>query len=186
MHRKALTPVECRICGKLVRGGFAMHERTHIPGRREALFWAMVEKRGPDECWQWKGAIKRGHKSGYGAVSWAGRHLAAHRAAWILLHGEPGELCVLHKCDNRECVNPNHLFLGTKQDNADDKVAKGRQCVGPMNGRAKLTDDLVRQIKAEHCGTKKRNNTKALAAKYGVTPWTIARVIYGGGWAHVK
>lgn len=76
-------------------------------------------------CWHYTGFINKG---GYGTIGFRGnRCFLAHRVSWILHVGEiPQGLFVLHKCDNRKCVNPDHLFLGTIQDNVDDMYAKGR------------------------------------------------------------
>jgi hypothetical protein len=77
-----------------------------------------------EECWEWQ-ASKR---SGYGAFKYSGRVMGAHVVSWELFNKEkvPVGMCVCHKCDNPPCVNPNHLFLGTKKDNAIDMVSKGR------------------------------------------------------------
>lgn len=75
-------------------------------------------------CWEWNGALRT---DGYGILKIDGRNDGAHRYSYILHNGEIGEgLLVLHKCDNRSCVNPDHLFLGTIKDNTDDKIKKGR------------------------------------------------------------
>ena len=93
----------------------------------EQRFWDKVKK--TDSCWIWK-ASYRGN--GYGGFRWNGKMVSASRASWIIKNGEipRGEgyhgLCVLHRCDNRRCVRPDHLFLGTNKDNVLDCWRKGR------------------------------------------------------------
>jgi len=105
----------------------------------EERFWAKVDKQGPipahrpelGPCWPWTGAVPK--RSGYGrfntGVKRAGHWVVvnAHRYSWKLHNGPvPDGLCVLHRCDNKPCVRPDHLFVGTKGDNNRDMVAKGR------------------------------------------------------------
>lgn len=93
----------------------------------ENRFWSKVEK--TDNCWNWVGGTS-GKKGGYGAIRLPGRKggkHGAHRVSWFIAYGYMPDLHVLHKCDNKKCVRPSHLFLGTNQDNINDKVAKGRQ-----------------------------------------------------------
>lgn len=82
-----------------------------------------------DGCWRWTGYIpKTGRRAGYGEFDFkSGKRMLAHRAAYILLVGsDPGEQCVLHKCDNPRCVRPDHLWLGSRKENNADRDAKGR------------------------------------------------------------
>lgn len=97
----------------------------------EERFWSRVRKGAEDECWEWTGPRI---PTQYGTIMVNGRVERAHRASWFLAHGPvPDGMWVLHSCDNRGCVNPIHLFLGTRQDNVDDMVRKGR---GRYPGRA--------------------------------------------------
>ena len=83
-----------------------------------------IERVSESGCWIWMAAC---YRSGYGEISFMGRARPAHRVSWIIHNGPiPDGLCVCHRCDVRQCVNPAHLFLGTKQDNTLDMHAKGR------------------------------------------------------------
>jgi hypothetical protein len=94
------------------------------------LFWADV--RLSDHCWEWVGPIGAGGYGAFGAADRAGLPQRAHRASWIIHFGPiPDGLNVLHHCDNRPCVRPSHLFLGTQADNIHDMIAKGRHAWAP-------------------------------------------------------
>lgn len=89
-------------------------------------FWAKVDKSaGKNECWLWTGKRKAGEWD-YGIHVVRGHNIRAHRTAWILTHGDPGELFVLHRCDTPACVNPSHLFLGDHDANMEDASNKKR------------------------------------------------------------
>lgn len=114
---------------------------------RVARFWSKVDKdNGPvhptlGRCWVWTANKER---DGYGLKWWAGRSTGAHRVAWLLIRGTiPDALSVLHHCDNRACVRPDHLFLGTDADNVADMVAKGRQKGGGRPGEFRARALLV-------------------------------------------
>lgn len=127
-------------------------------------------------CHEWQGYIT---KNGYGQIGNEGRIYYAHRVAWLLNHGDPGDSYVLHKCDNRCCVNPEHLFLGTFQDNMDDMINKKRNAFGTRSGHAKLTEDQVLAI---------RSSDESLAAqgrRYGVTTVTVWQVKHRTTWKHI-
>jgi len=140
-------------------------------------FWSRVEK--TDSCWLWTGRVKSAKKP-YGGFDIEGRKVRAHRFSYELHFGPiPDGLCVCHTCDNPRCVNPDHLWLGTHQDNLADMVAKGRQARGSGNGKAKLTEADVLAIRASSLGQRK------LGRIYGVTPQAISHIVHRKRWKHV-
>jgi len=122
------------------------------PRPLEARFWEKVDKRGPDECWEWKGSKT---KTGYGRINngtHSGSPLRAHRVSWEIHNGPiPEGKYVLHRCDNPGCVNPRHLWIGSQADNIRDMDRKGRRKTvsrkGEGNGNAKLTRRTVCKIR---------------------------------------
>ncbi|RWA81464.1 MAG: HNH endonuclease [Mesorhizobium sp.] len=145
-------------------------------------FWSRVEK--TESCWIWTGSLDTG---GYGSAWFEGRCRRAHRVAWMLIHGPipRGEghhgICVCHSCDNRRCVNPDHLFLGTQQQNINDQIRKGRFAdrKGRSNGRSVLTEEQVISIREDS------RNCRQLAKIYGVWPTTIERIRSKDLWPHL-
>lgn len=147
-------------------------------------FWSKVRKtRG---CWRWVGTV---HKRGRGQFWDGSRMTVAARFSYELLVGEiPPGLYVCHHCDNPLCVRPDHLFVGTQNDNMKDMAAKGRanRSVGARNGRAKLTEADVRYIRANWTYRSRTHSQKQLAAAFGVDVITIQQVLYRKRWAHVS
>jgi hypothetical protein len=134
-------------------------------------------------CREWTGATDRG---GYGNVKFFGRATGTHRVAWILENGDiPHGLWVLHRCDNPLCCNPDHLFLGTRRDNIEDMIAKGRKAVlpGSKHPNAKLYEESVRRIREASLFGAKR---KDLARLYGVIPANISMIVTRQSWRHVQ
>ena len=137
-------------------------------------------------CWIFTGALDT---AGYGliGVGGSGNVGKAHRVLFEISNGPiPNDMQVLHRCDVRCCVNPDHLFIGTLNDNMADRNAKGRQAKpkGELHNMHKLTDDDVRAIREEYAAG--GISQRALAAKYGVTKYPIQRILNGTGWTHIK
>lgn len=132
-------------------------------------------------CWLWT-ATK--NEDGYGQFKLDGQMRRAHKVSYELFVGPiPEGLDVLHKCDNRGCVNPNHLEVGTHGDNMRQMAERGRSAKGEGHGSAKLTEDQVLEIRGRYAagGVSQR----ALAAEYGVSHTTIRRVVSNKNWTHI-
>ena len=156
-------------------------------------FWARVDDAGPisphdgSQCWLWMGPVKQ---DGYGQVfTRPPKASTAHRIAWMLCNGDPGQLFVLHRCDNPRCVRADtdsaksHLFLGTAADNSKDMIVKGRagdcRVLGEKHGNAVLTTSLVveaRRLKSTGL------TYDQLALYFGVKKSTIANAVRGVNW----
>jgi hypothetical protein len=165
----------------------------------EERFWNNIDKNGrinesiPEykhlsQCWSWVGAKNR---YGYGVFGVDGKIIGAHRFSFWLHNPSfdinDTKLCVLHKCDNPECCEHAHLFLGSMGDNMRDKEEKGRgrQPKGEKNGRAKLTETQIREIREKYENEKKITYQK-IADEYGVTQTTIGDIINNKRWNHIK
>lgn len=136
-------------------------------------FWERVDKSG--DCWTWKWSRS---PQGYGRYYPTGRKLLSHRFAYEVTYGAiPDNLCVLHRCDNPACCNPDHLFLGTRTDNIADRQAKGRTRTGCLKGAtnpgAKLTAEQVRTIRDRIASGETRT---ALAKEYGTSVSTMSHI----------
>lgn len=146
-------------------------------------FWSMVSIKDEKSCWEWM-ACKS--KKGYGSIHWTAiGEDKAHRVAYILAIGNiPSDMCVLHKCDNRSCCNPNHLYAGTNAQNVIDKISRGRQpcLIGERNGRAILSSENILEIREMRRSGYK---LKDISAKYGVTMSNISQICLGKRWTEV-
>lgn len=145
-------------------------------------FWLrckIAENKTPDtsSCIEWQGTLTRG----YGRFKLDSKTHQAHRISWLIHHKEMPDLMVLHKCDNRKCVNPHHLFLGTAKTNYDDARAKGRAYVGGTtnpqfgedNPASKLTKEAVQEIRL---AIQSGSTISAIARVFNVSRGTVRNI----------
>lgn len=132
-------------------------------------------------CWQWTGSCF--YNKQYGQIKYLGKNWLTHRLAYFLCVNDiPEGLCVLHSCDNPGCINPEHLFLGTHQDNKDDCMAKDRHAYGNKIGNSRLTPDKVQEIrKLLGDGA----TILDIADQYGIGRTTVWNIRYDRTWRHV-
>jgi len=157
----------------------------------ETRFWRSVRRAGPNECWEWVG---KSRLAGYGYISLGGRgagKVLAHRLSWQIHRGElPRDgggyhgAVVMHTCDNRLCVNPTHLRLGTQTENVRDMDAKGRRKVsvrlGSDHHKTTVTEADVRFIRSS------KLSNRELGERFSMTRHGIAAIRRRTTWKHVK
>ena len=196
-------PVQCicRTCGAafnarpstVKRGGGQFCSPSCYQRDLPSRFWPRVNKSGPvpehrpelGPCWIWTGSRTL---QGYGKLGHRYRTLLAHRVSWEIANGPiTGGLWVLHECDTPPCVNPSHLRLGSPVENYEDMASRERRVNGAprgeRTGRAKLTDEAVRDIR--HLFAQGDISKRALADRYGVSAQIIYYVVTGKTWRHV-
>lgn len=155
-----------------------------IPAHLHEAFWSKIKTGAPSECWPWTASRRRGYGR-YGIAK--GPTLSAHRVAYALTKGAiPDGLCVLHKCDNPPCCNPDHLILGTIADNNADRKRKGRNGQGGARGTkhrsAKLTDsDVIDIRRAVASGA----TQPEMANAYGLSIQSVYSIVHRLHWKHI-
>jgi hypothetical protein len=161
-------------CLKSEQQSLRMKEmRLQQSGSLQDRFFARFVKL-KNGCWQWRAHTD---KDGYGVLPGDRKNTRAHRLSYELHKGQISDgFVICHHCDNPGCVNPDHLFVGTSKDNAQDALQKGRAYVGEKNGRSKLTKENIIEILSSEL------NGVQLAQKFGVTRSTINRVRRREAW----
>jgi hypothetical protein len=140
-------------------------------------FWKKVDKKSDEECWNWLGAC-----GNYGHLTVQNKQISSHRFSYLINVGDiPDGMFICHKCDNHFCVNPNHLFIGTQKDNMQDKINKNRgaDLAGTSNGKHKLTDNEVMEIRNSSLSNRK------LAKLYNVSYSLIGGIKRKERWKHL-
>jgi len=150
-------------------------------------FWPKVDKNTENGCWEWTAYKAKLRGTRYGIFR-AGPLVKAHRYSWILTNGDiPLGLKVLHKCDNSSCVNPDHLFLGTQQENILDMINKGRSNFGGTKGskqwQSKFLESQIVEIRKCYASG---DTLKQIAKRYNCSFSTIASIVRRKTWKHVK
>lgn len=180
---------DCTVCGAkaLARGLCRRHYYQQYrkerfapldPDRslRERVLAKVVK--ADNGCWLWTAGRRH---DGYGMIWRGGRAVRAHRVSYELFCGPVTDDDVIcHRCDVRNCINPEHLFLGTRLDNNQDKVAKGDQPHGEGHWRARFTDEDVLLIRSM-----RHVSDRAMAERFGVNQSTIWRIRSGNRWKHL-
>lgn len=141
-------------------------------------FWLKVDMSA--DCWPWQGSFFKDPRTklpSYGKFNQG----SAHRKAWELSYGliQDG-MYVLHRCDNKACVRPDHLFLGTQADNMKDRDQKGRAAHGERHPQAKLQTFQIIQIR------KDEREQRVIAAEYGVAPSLVNAIKQKKIWRHIQ
>lgn len=130
----------------------------------------------------------KGYKGGYPQCRWNGKTANIHKIIYTECFGEvPKGIDIRHKCDNKKCINPEHMHTGTRQDNVNDAINRGLWPVGEKSGTAKLNTVKVKFIRKY---LKNRNNVHKrvvyLSNKFNVTEGTIYAVYHKKSWKHIK
>lgn len=162
----------------------ASNRMPEISRNRAMKFWRSVDIKCVDDCWEWS---RVRDVNGYGRVCFGPRGgvkaYTATRVAYFLTFGvDPAALFVLHKCDNPPCVNPTHLFLGTKQDNTTDCINKKRFPVGEDYGKVLSSVDVYMMREMWLSGL---YSQRKIGKLYGTSPEVARRAIAGINWSHI-
>jgi hypothetical protein len=143
-------------------------------------FWSKVAiTANPNKCWEWQAAL---FEKGYGQIRVNQRMLRANRVAWYLTHGLFSDQYILHSCDNKKCVNPNHLHEGSNQDNAREASERGLLSMGERHHKAKLTSKQVLHIRK--LATSGLSDT-AISKVFGVSLNSVYLIKTRRTWKHI-
>jgi len=149
-------------------------------------FWSKVERKGDDECWEWKGTRDIGNYGKLYISSPKRTTLMAHRISYFLKNGKfPLEMKILHICDNPPCCNPNHLKIGTQKDNVDDCIKKGRRSPQNCDNNNRRILNSSQVIETKELYETGSYSAREIAEKYCVHTTTINYILRGISWKEI-
>lgn len=195
---KSVIKKNCIYCGKEYQRPFSEAKRSNMKFCSRSCVTANTNKKNKkqtielfykntivpknrDECWIWQ----CGKTARYGQIKINGIKVGVHRFSYEYFNGKiPEGMYICHQCDQPKCVNPKHLFIGSSQDNMDDKIQKGRgkYCKGEKQAGSILSEQQVKEIKLK---LKEGVYQRILSAEYGVSQTTIYKINQGIHWKHV-
>lgn len=153
----------------------SIHRKNYDEDMKQKLFSKIKQV---NDCWEWQGSL---HRQGYGNFPYKNSGQLAHRVSWILFNGEiPSGMNICHKCDNPPCVNPDHLFVGSYQDNINDMFRKGRKNhQGENHPKVKLSSSQVLEIREL---LNKKITQEEICKKYGITNGHVGSIKHKRTW----
>ncbi len=161
----------CERCNKPLRLGYRFCSYYCVNGSPEERFWSKVDKTGP--CWLWTASTV---EFGYGRIRWEGRAERAHRVSYVISKGAiPQGKQVLHRCDVPACVNPSHLYVGTDQDNAQDRMTRGRLRTGERAPLSKFSNSTIASLRKKWISGK--HTAISLAKMFHMSPRHVRDVV---------
>ena len=156
---------------------------SHNPSKPTRVDWlfSAVSTHISDACLLYPFSL---NQDGYGRLNFDGRPQLAHRVAFLIVNNHWPTPCARHTCDTPACVNPRHIIEGTQIDNIYDMISRGRKACGTGVMHAKVTDDLVRQMRREYIP--RVNGTSKLGRKYGLNRKNVYNIVMRRAWKHVS
>lgn len=150
---------------------------------RQSFWQRVIKSPEPDGCWLWTGAVFQDNRYGQFYVLKRGP-VRAHRMSWMMHFGSvPKGMCVLHRCDCRLCVRPDHLWLGTQRQNIDDMLEKNRSLIGERNHKHKVSAQQVLQIR--YLWNTGHFTQQSLADQFGLKQPQISSIVLHQSWRHI-
>ena len=175
---KPQKPHHCPRC-QCINWEFGINKKTGRKSNTLEQFYERINK--TETCWLWTGTVAN---NGRGVFKINNKLKQAHRISYEVHFGEiPQGLLVCHKCDNGLCVNPEHLFLGTQQDNINDCVNKNRNAKGSKNWNTKLNEEKVKMIRTADFS--ERGSKAKISRELGISQTALNYVISGKNWGHI-